>query len=202
MQHSVAPHPPVVPSPVPLLHVTPVTCALWQHSERTPCAGCHGNDLGGPQSVSHMHAHTHSLTHCGKEGDRYSIIRRGVLGGAGGVMRVALQWAHCRDTGEIRERVSVFLSQWQKVCVCACSRENVCVVFEGAPETAICHWTVVPQTFRVLHSRGLVLNAHNHAAGRPFRRALIPHSSVHNSVDFWSMWAIRPSFKIDDPCGI
>lgn len=52
-----APHPFCPPSRPPF-HVTPVTCALWQHSERTPCAGCHGSDLGGPQSVRHTHTHT------------------------------------------------------------------------------------------------------------------------------------------------
>lgn len=69
---------------------------------------------------------------------------------------------------------------WVRVQV----KEIVCVVFEEAPETSICHWIVVTQTFWVRHSLGLVLNAHNRAARRPFRRALIPQSSVHNSFDF------------------
>lgn len=40
------------------------------------------------------------------------------------------------------------------------------------------------------------------AAKWPVSGVLISHSTVHNLFDFWSMWAIRASFKIDDPCGI
>lgn len=54
--------PPYGPPSCPPFHVTPVTCALWQHSERTPCSGCHDNDLGGPQSAAHTHTHVHRHT--------------------------------------------------------------------------------------------------------------------------------------------
>lgn len=147
--------PPCGPPSCPPFHVTPVTCALWQHSERTPCSGCHDNDLGGPQSAAHTHTHTSTdtLAYTLRQGRRSIFYyTEGSVGGVGGAMRVALQWAHCRDTGEIRERVSVFLSKWQKECVCVC--------VWGSTGDCICHWTVVPESFWVSHSVERVLNAH------------------------------------------
>lgn len=71
-------------SPPPSLffyfHVTPLTCALWQRSKRTPCSGCHGNDLGGPQSDIAVHRHTRSHTAARRAID---ILLHGRGGGGG-----------------------------------------------------------------------------------------------------------------------
>lgn len=61
-------------------HVTLLTCALWQRSERTPCSGCHGNDLGGPQSGIVVHRHTRSHTAARQAID---ILLHGRGGGGG-----------------------------------------------------------------------------------------------------------------------
>lgn len=119
-KHCSARQPPLVPLHSPPLffssHVTPLTCALWQRSERTPCSGCHGNDLGGPQSdiVVHRRARSHTAA---KASDRYSITRKR---GWGWVGRREL---HCSELtaeaqGKLVREVSVFVSQWQQMCVC------------------------------------------------------------------------------------
>lgn len=102
-------------------------------------------------SRTHTHTSTDTLAYTLRQGRRSIFYyTEGSVGGVGGAMRVVLQWAHCRDTGEIRERVSVFLSKWQKECVCVWGSTGDC----------ICHWTVVPESFGVSHSVERVLNAH------------------------------------------
>lgn len=198
MQHSPAPlRPPCRPlslvplscDPRDLCSVTaqredPVRRLPWQWPWRASVS----------QSATHARTHTHSLAYTLRQGRRSIFYyTEGSVGGVGGAMRVALQWAHCRHTGEIRERLSVFLSQWQKVCVCVCLRERRRLLFVIGPLSRKLFGSFTHED---------VLNAHYRAAKRPFRRALMSHSTVHNSLDFWSMWAIRASFKIDDPCGI
>ena len=84
------------------------------------------------------HTHTHSST----DTLAYTLRQRRAIdillyrgwrgGGREGARRVALQWAHCRDTGEIRERVRVWVclservTERERVClrVCVCVRER------------------------------------------------------------------------------
>lgn len=128
--------PHMVPPLVPLF-----MWPLWPVlSKRTPYSGCHGNDLGGPP-VRHTLVHRHTRLHtAAKASDRYSIIRRVAWGGE---RRVALQWAHCRDTGEIRERECV--CQWERQKVGVHASVYVCM----SRRHCICHCTVVEQCQKV-----------------------------------------------------
>ena len=93
------------PPPFPLF-TWPHDPVLCQSLARgTPCSGCQGNDLGEGPPRAHSRTDTHTLMHCGK-GKPIDIL---LYGGRGPRERGGtLQWAHCRGTGEISERVGVW----------------------------------------------------------------------------------------------
>lgn len=122
MQHSPAPlRPPCRPLSLVPLFMWPPWPVLCDSTARGPRAQVAMAMTLEGLSQSATHARTHSLAYTLRQGRRSIFYyTEGSVGGVGGAMRVALQWAHCRDTGEIRERVSVFLSQWQRVCARVC----------------------------------------------------------------------------------
>lgn len=146
--------PPCSPPSCPPFHVTPVTCALWQHSERTPCSGCHDNDLGGPQSAAHTHTHVHRHTRLHTAARKaIDILLYGGECWGGWVGRWEL---HCSElTAETPGKLE---RGW--VCFSVSDRKSVCVCVWGSTGDCICHWTVVPESFWVSHSVERVLNAH------------------------------------------
>lgn len=120
-KHRSAHQPPLVP-----LFTWPLwPCALWQHSERTPCSGCHSDDLGGPQSDTH--SSTGALAYTLRQRQAIDILLYVGWRGAGWGGGVALQWAHCRDTGEIRTRVRAWACLSGRVTESGCACVFVCV---------------------------------------------------------------------------
>lgn len=140
-QHSSTPScPPTIPllSPFFMWPLWPVLCDSTARGPHAQVAKA--MTLEGP-SQTHTYTHTLTLVHrhtrlhtAAKASDRYSIIRRVARGWGGrgreGARRVALQWAHCRDTGEIRERVRVWVclsgrvTERESVSACVCVRER------------------------------------------------------------------------------
>lgn len=121
MQHSPAP-PTAVPPPVPFS-----AWPLWPVLCDSTVSGPHVQVAMAMTLEGLSRSATHTHTHCGKEGDRYSIIRRGVLGG-----RVERWELHCSElTAETRgklERGWVCFSLSDRKCVqdrdCVCLRER------------------------------------------------------------------------------
>lgn len=66
------------------------------------------------EGLSQTHWSTGTLAHTLRQGERsiFYYTEEGV----GGAARVAVQWAHCRDTGEISEGGEC-VCQWQKMCM-------------------------------------------------------------------------------------
>lgn len=85
-------------------------------------------------SVRHSGPQTHSLTHCGKAGDRYSITRKR---GWGWVGRREL---HCSElTAEAQGKLV------REECVCQSVTANVCVWLSTGHHISL--WTVVSESF-------------------------------------------------------
>lgn len=141
-QPACSPPPPAVPLLVPL-SMWPPWPVLCDSTARGPHAQVAMAMTLEGLSQSATHTRTHSLAYTLRQGRRSIFYyTEGSVGGWVG------RWElHCSElTAETRgklERGWVCFSVSDRKCVCVI----VCVVFEGAPETAICHWTVVPQTF-------------------------------------------------------
>lgn len=146
-KHRSAHQPPLVP-----LFTWPLwPCALWQHSERTPCSGCHSDDLGGPQSDTH--SSTGALAYTLRQRQAIDILLYVGWRGAG--------WggeSHCSElTAETRgklergwERERVCQGEWQKVGARVCLCVYACVHLSLGSET-------IPQSFCLSPSKGRVL---------------------------------------------